>query len=60
MERLLAQQVVLFQLHPVLDDGGLIRAKGRVFKAEALDQETRQPVILDNRHPSGKVGRAAS
>ena len=41
----------LVQLHPVLDDGGLIRAKGRVFKAEALDQEARQPVILDNRHP---------
>ena len=41
----------LVQLHPVLDDGGLIQAKGRVFKAEALDQEARQPVILDNRHP---------
>ena len=28
----------LVQLYPVLDDGGLIRAKGRVFKAEALGQ----------------------
>ena len=41
----------LVQLHPVLDDRGLIRAKGRVFKAEALGQEARQPIILDNRHP---------
>ena len=42
----------LYQLSPIIDSDGLISMDGRIRANSAVSQATRQPVILDGKHPA--------
>ncbi|OXA48117.1 uncharacterized protein LOC110855239 [Folsomia candida] len=41
----------LLRLSPIMDEDGIIRLKGRIDQALCIGWDTKQPVILDDKHP---------
>ncbi|XP_021951196.1 uncharacterized protein LOC110848321 [Folsomia candida] len=41
----------LLRLSPIMDEDGIIRLRGRIDQALCIGWDTKQPVILDDKHP---------